>query len=155
LADIRYYSRFLSEAWNQLPGAAVSAIWGIPLQSEAIQKVLVVEDEPLIRMGLAISCEAAGFEVIEAGDGVDALTILSRDPGIRLVVTDVDMPRMDGLELSRMIAMKFPDVRIVLMSGMTLSRTSHFPEGVPFFEKPINDSALVACLRRLAQNLGE
>ena len=123
------------------------------MHDRVISKVLVVEDEPLIRMGLADTCENAGFVVIEAGDGVDALAILNRDPDLRLVLTDVDMPRMDGLELSRTIAREFPDVRVVLMSGMTFSRTGDFPVNVPFFEKPINDSALVECLKKLAQHV--
>jgi YesN/AraC family two-component response regulator len=119
-----------------------------------LTKMLVVEDEPLIRMGLADTCESAGFVVAEAADGVEALAIIQANQDLRLVLTDVDMPRMNGIELSRTIASQFPGVQVVLMSGMTLSRTADFPTHIPFFEKPVNESALVDCLKRLSGNEG-
>jgi two-component system, response regulator PdtaR len=112
--------------------------------------ILVVEDEPLIRMGLADTCERAGFLVAEAQDGVEALSVLKLHPSIALVVTDIDMPRMDGLELTRTLRDDFPSVRVVLMSGKTYLRTSDFPSEIPFFEKPVDDGALLACLKTLS-----
>lgn len=108
--------------------------------------LLLVEDEPLIRLGLADTCERIGFVVAEAQDGVEALAILRNHPGIGVVVTDIDMPRMDGLELTRVIHRDFPTVAVVLMSGKTYARTDDLPRDVPFFEKPINEVALASCL---------
>ena len=112
--------------------------------------ILLVEDEPLIRMGLADTCERDGLVVAEAGDGVEALAILKLHSSIKLVVTDIDMPRMDGLELARRIRAHFPSVRVVLMSGKTYSRTIDIPSEIPFFVKPVDDVALLACLKTLS-----
>jgi CheY-like chemotaxis protein len=101
-------------------------------------------------MGLVDTCERHGYVVLEAQDGVEALAILTRHPSIRLVVTDIDMPRMNGLELARAIQSDFRSIRVVLMSGKTYSRTADLPVEVPFFEKPVDDEALLSCLKRLS-----
>jgi two-component system, response regulator PdtaR len=63
--------------------------------------VLIVEDEPLIRMGAVSLIEDAGFEVYEAGSADAAIALLERHEEIRLIFTDVDMPgSMDGLKLA-------------------------------------------------------
>jgi YesN/AraC family two-component response regulator len=108
-----------------------------------------VEDEPLIRLGLADTCERAGFDVAEARDGEEALAILYLHPTIGMVITDIDMPRMDGLALTQAIQKEFPAIRVVLMSGKTYLRTGDLPSEVPFFEKPVDDETLLACLKRL------
>lgn len=128
-------------------------VGGIPGRSVPASNepnILLVEDEPLIRMGLADTCEREGFIVAEAQDGVEALAVLKGHPTVRLVITDIDMPRMDGLELTRIIHDNFPSVRVVLMSGKTYSRTGNFPSETPFFEKPVDDGALLACVKNLS-----
>ena len=75
-----------------------------PLAAEVtIPKVLVVEDSLTIRELQRSILEAAGYRVQTARDGRDALQHLERDDGIDLVVTDVEMPEMDGIELTRAI----------------------------------------------------
>jgi CheY-like chemotaxis protein len=117
--------------------------------------VLLVEDEALIRLGLAESFEDAGFVVLEAGDGVRALERLSEHPRVAAMVTDIDMPLMDGLALTGEVRRYFPGVHIVLMSGKTYLRDDALPTGIPFFEKPVNDSELVRFVRQLIGDQGQ
>ena len=68
-------------------------VWGLLRD----MKILVVEDEPLIRLGLATAIEEAGYEVFEAANATEAIRRLEADTEIRLLLTDVDMgPRFRG-----------------------------------------------------------
>lgn len=64
-------------------------------------KVLVVDDEPMIREILVERLGMHGPEIIEAGNGVEALELLAKDPSIKVVVSDIKMPVMDGINLIR------------------------------------------------------
>jgi two-component system, chemotaxis family, sensor kinase CheA len=91
----------LVRAAAQRPGAAAN---GAPLAAEpSSPKVLVVEDSLTIRELQRSILEAAGYRVQTARDGRDALTHIDHDDGIDLVVTDVEMPEMDGIELTQAI----------------------------------------------------
>jgi CheY-like chemotaxis protein len=61
--------------------------------------VLVVDDSLMVRRQVSAALTAAGFRIIEASDGADALVMLDANPDAALVVCDVNMPRMNGLEL--------------------------------------------------------
>jgi two-component system chemotaxis sensor kinase CheA len=74
-----------------------------PARWHAAPKVLVVEDSFTVRELQRSILEAAGYQVVTARDGQEALQSLSREPGIALVVTDFEMPRLDGMELTRAI----------------------------------------------------
>jgi len=94
-------------------------------------KVLLVEDEPLVRMLLADELRAAGLTVIEAGAASEALSFLAVAAPVDLVVTDIQMPGdMDGLELAELIRRDHPDIPVVLTSGapppVNLSRVGSF-----------------------------
>src|SRR5271170_1529536 len=95
--------------------------------------VLVVEDNPLIRMCAVDLVLAAGFEALEAGDADEAIRILEARADIHLVFTDVSMPgSMDGIKLSHYIRKRWPPV----------NDESHLPVGAGFFSKPYNDARL-------------
>ena len=87
--------------------------------------LLVVDDEPLIRMDLADALREAGFLVHEAGDGLEALETLARQAQIHLVLTDVQMPRLDGFGLARRLRAERPGLPVVLASGFVRA------DGVP------------------------
>lgn len=83
------------------------------------QVVLVVDDEPAIRLALACHLEEKGFEVCEAGSAAEAIAILE-EPGriVNLIFSDVRMPgEMDGIGLSRWIFENRPNVAVILASG--------------------------------------
>jgi CheY-like chemotaxis protein len=104
-------------------------------------KVLLVEDEPLVRMLLADELRQAGLTVVEASGASEALTFLAVD-SVDLVVTDIQMPGgMDGIELAERVRQTHPSVPIVLTSGnpppRNLSRIG------PFLMKPYGLSEAV------------
>ncbi|HQF56551.1 MAG TPA: response regulator [Fibrobacteria bacterium] len=80
------------------------------------KRILVVDDEPSIRESLARHFRHRLFEVETASDGVDALDKLSRTP-FRVVVSDIIMPRMDGIELLRRIREECPMTRTIMITG--------------------------------------
>lgn len=81
-------------------------------------RVLVVEDEALLRLDLVAHLENFGYEVVEAGTAAEAIDILERDRSIRVVFTDIRMPgEMDGAALARCIRERWPPTIIVICSG--------------------------------------
>jgi two-component system OmpR family response regulator len=80
------------------------------------RKVLVVDDDPHIRQLLAFAFTKAGIATVEASDGEDALACLARDPA-DLVVLDINMPRMDGLEVCRRLRASHSAVPILFLSS--------------------------------------
>lgn len=81
--------------------------------------ILVVDDEPLIRLTLVDVFRESGAAVFEAGSAQQALDLLNRHPDIGLLFTDVRMPGMSGVELARHAREMRPDLRIVLSTGFT------------------------------------
>lgn len=112
--------------------------------------VLIVDDEPLIRMDAASVLEEAGFIVIEAGNADDAIAILNSTPGIWAIFTDVDMPgSMDGIRLAHAVRDRWPPVHIFVMSGRRIVEETDLPTGGRFFAKPYDSVAVVAAFREL------
>ena len=107
-------------------------------------KILVVEDEPLIRLGLATAIEEAGYEVFEAANGAEAIRRLEADPEIRLVLTDVDMPGgMDGIQLAHYVRDRWPPIRLIVISGKVGVRPGELPAGARFVSKPYQEPVLL------------
>ncbi len=112
--------------------------------------VLVVEDEPILRMMAVDLVEDAGFEVVEAVDADDALLILEKRLDIRIVFTDVDMPRgIDGMKLAALIRDRWPPIEIIITSGKLMPRPEDMPARGVFFSKPYKPNEVVAELRRM------
>lgn len=112
--------------------------------------VLVVEDEPLLRLDMADHLADEGFEVIEASNADEAIRALESDSRIRLLFTDVDMPgTMDGLKLASFVANRWPPVRIIVTSGHRLVEITEIPDGSVFFAKPYQHEAIVASMREM------
>lgn len=79
--------------------------------------ILVVDDEPLVRFTLQAGLKQGGYEVLQAGDGDDALTVLE-SAHIDLVLTDLAMPRREGIETIIEIRRRFPHVKVIALSGV-------------------------------------
>ena len=80
------------------------------------RSILVVDDEPEIRELLTIILESCGHRVVSAQNGFDALKVMA-DTDVEVVLTDLLMPERDGLEFITDLRKKYPQVRIVAMSG--------------------------------------
>ncbi|OWV72769.1 two-component system response regulator [Rhizobium sp. R339] len=114
-------------------------------------KVVVVEDEPLLLMMAVEIVEEAGFEALEARDADEALHLLETVPGIRILLTDIDMPgSMDGLKLARAVRDRWPPVEIIVVSGMKQPDVDELPERGIFFPKPYDGRKLCDALVRMA-----
>jgi CheY-like chemotaxis protein len=101
------------------------------------QTVLVVEDEAFIRLDAVEVLEDAGYEAIEARTADEALAVLQIRHDIDLVWTDVNMPgSINGLELSKWIAIERPGIGVVITSGMVRPAASSLPPNTLFFDKP-------------------
>jgi CheY-like chemotaxis protein len=113
-------------------------------------KILVVEDEPLIRLGLVSVIEEAGFVVLEAPNADAAIRLLEADSTIRMVVTDVDMPgSMDGIKLAHYVRNKWPPIKLVVISGKVGVKPGELPEGARFMGKPYQETALIGLLQTM------
>jgi putative two-component system response regulator len=87
------------------------------MDSQAALSCLVVDDEPRLRQVLSHLMRADGFECAEAANGEDALAILEQHPAV-LVMSDVRMPRMDGIELLRQIRTRWPSTAVVMITAV-------------------------------------
>lgn len=79
-------------------------------------RILVIDDEELVRTTIRMRLEQNGHEVVEAGNGDEGLATLERRP-VDLVVTDIIMPEKEGIETIRAIRRRNPEVGIVAISG--------------------------------------
>ena len=79
-------------------------------------RILVADDEMALRAFVARALEGAGHEVAEAEDGSDALAKLAGAP-YDLLLSDIMMPGMDGIELALIATHRYPNLRVLLMSG--------------------------------------
>ncbi len=105
----------------------------------ACRRILVVDDDELVRETTVATVESLGYDVVAAGGGAEAITRLQDDHGIDLVLTDVVMPGShNGYDLARWIGTHRPHVRVVLCSGRVSRRPAPDPElaALPFRPKP-------------------
>jgi PAS domain S-box-containing protein len=114
--------------------------------------VLVVDDEPAVRLVLRQALEHFGFTVDEAADGLAAVELFQAGaPGYAVVFLDLTMPRMNGLEAFARLRQIAPGLRVILMSGFNKAdATTRFPDQAfsDFIQKPFNIEALVQALNR-------
>jgi len=119
------------------------------------QKILLVDDEEGIRRVLDISLTDIGYQVFTAGDGVEALEVFKKQrPPI--VLTDIKMPGMDGIELLKEIKEENPDTEVIMITGhgdMDLAIESLKLDATDFITKPINDEVLEIALKRAHEKI--
>jgi len=118
--------------------------------------VLLVDDEIALRRTLARFLTAKGYEVVEASDGIEAVTrleALSRRPDA--VISDIAMPNMNGVSLARLLRDRHVDLPIILISGHAGAAAGgdRLPRGVEILDKPFEFGLLEAWLRRQARVL--
>jgi CheY-like chemotaxis protein len=108
--------------------------------------VLVVEDDIMLRMRAVDIVEDAGYTPVEAVDADEAFGILqSRSSDIALLFTDIQMPgSMDGLELAHAVYERWPQLKIILVSGQLKLSSADIPRDSRFFGKPLVSGQIVA-----------
>ncbi|WMT92229.1 response regulator [Pelagibacterium sp. H642] len=110
--------------------------------------VLVVEDEPLVRLDITLAMVDAGFAVIEVPDAEQALELLQTRKSIGLVFTDVELAgKIDGLELASRVKSDWPHIKVMVTSGQATPDREVADDFIP---KPYNTQAVVSHARALA-----
>jgi two-component system cell cycle sensor histidine kinase/response regulator CckA len=123
-----------------------------PVHARGTETILVVEDDARVRKLARLVLESAGYTVLPATDGQDALGILEKRPGrVHLVLTDIVMPGMSGPELLSRIRKEHPGCKGLYMSGYSdKALTSRFPQSdAPLIQKPFPPSALAQRVREI------
>jgi CheY-like chemotaxis protein len=119
--------------------------------SEPRLVILVVEDEPLVRLFLSDFFDEAGFKVFEAVDADEAMTILEARPDIQAIISDIEMPgSMNGLALARTVQERWPGVGIVITSGRARPGPDDLSDKVAFLAKPYLPDTIINVIRQIA-----
>jgi two-component sensor histidine kinase/DNA-binding response OmpR family regulator len=113
-------------------------------------KILVVEDEMMLRMRAVDIVEDAGFTPIEAVNADEALAILESRSDIDLLFTDIQMPgSMDGLKLAHAVHERWPSIKIILVSGKLTPTDAEKPIHSRFFGKPLEVKQMIAEMQEM------
>jgi two-component system, response regulator PdtaR len=114
----------------------------------ASRSVLVVDDEPILRLFACEALEEAGYEVVGASSADEAIALLRRGTPFGAVLTDIEMPGdLDGLELAWNIQAHWPEITVVITSGRKLPRPDEIPRAASFLPKPFSADRLVDTMR--------
>ena len=126
-----------------------------PGMPEGDETILLVEDEPAVREFLTALLERLGYSVVVAGDGQQAIEVAAERQGrFDLLLSDVVMPRMNGVELARRLTGEHPGLRVLLISGHAEKPEALMEQqlsGAPveFLQKPFSAVSLANRLRRI------
>lgn len=123
----------------------------------ACRQILVVEDEESIRLGVAEALRAAGYEAVQAADGVAGLAA-ARRPGVRMVLLDLMLPKLDGMSVLKQIRRTHPTLPVIVLTarGAEDDRVEGLKAGADdYVVKPFSAKELIArveaVLRRSAE----
>lgn len=116
-----------------------------------LTRILLAEDDDSLRAFLARALERAGYEVRSCADGEQAIEALSDGP-YDLLLTDIVMPGVDGIEVAREAAARMPALRIMFITGfaaVALSPGNRAPQGAKVLSKPVHLREIVAEVERM------
>jgi len=140
---------------SHLPSPAYSGHTCILGRMNVKEKILLVDDEEGIRKVLGISLSDKGYDVFTAQDGEGALRLF-KETKPSVVLTDIKMPGMDGIELLGRLKKEDPDTEVIMITGhgeMDLAIKSLKYEATDFVTKPINDDVLEIALKRAYEKI--
>ena len=113
--------------------------------------VLIIEDQPVLRIEVADMVERAGFIPVEATSVDEAIRILETRTDIRIVYIDLDMPRgVKGIEIAAAIRNRWPPIEIILTAATFAKADLDLPVRAEFYSKPIHHGDVIAAMRRMA-----
>jgi DNA-binding NtrC family response regulator len=112
--------------------------------------ILIVEDEMMLRMLVVDMVEDAGYTAIEASDADEAVAILESRSDIALMCTDIQMPgSMDGVGLAQAVHVRWPWIKIIVVSGHLKPPSIDLPRCSRFFGKPLEAGQMIAQMRNM------
>jgi DNA-binding response OmpR family regulator len=119
------------------------------------ETILLVEDEESVRRFIRTLLQSSGYAVIDAASGDEALSIVAaRGGGIRLLITDVVMPRMSGRELAEKVRALCPDIDLLYVSGYTddaIVQHGITARAINYIQKPFNTTAFLGKIREILE----
>ena len=134
-------------------GASVAEVPVTRRSLDGTERILVVEDERILRRVVSEGLRARGYEVVVAGHGDEALAVMDGgDPAVALLITDVAMPGMRGDELARRMRAQDPELRVIFVSGYAPAGSvaaEDLGRGVAFVAKPFTIDDLAGRVRDL------
>jgi len=122
--------------------------------ARCVQRILLAEDDEDMRRFLVRALTKAGYDVVSFGNGLEAYERLKEEP-FTLLLTDIVMPEMDGIELARKASELDPDLKIMFITGfaaVALNPDSQTPKDAKVLSKPFHLRDLVAEVDRMFQS---
>ncbi|NTW97340.1 MAG: response regulator [Oscillochloris sp.] len=112
---------------------------------------MLVDDEPTVRSVLSRALRREGYQIVDAGDGVEALDILECDmhAPVHLLITDLDMPRLGGLDLAKHMRAANRVQRVIFMTGDTTKAMPLDGRHSTLLQKPFNLKALASVVHQM------
>ena len=122
-----------------------------------MRKVLILEDETNIRSFVVINLQRAGYNVVEAGTGQDALTLLQQNPDVGVAILDIMLPDMDGFEVCRRIRATNKQMGVIMLTARTqeMDKITGLMTGADdYVTKPFSPAELTARIDALFRRMG-
>jgi two-component system, cell cycle response regulator CpdR len=122
-----------------------------PSKGRLMARILLAEDDEDMRRFLARALENAGYQVVSFNNGRDAYDRLREEP-FHLLLTDIVMPEMDGIELARRASELDPDIKIMFITGfaaVALNSDSDAPKNAKVLSKPVHLRELVSEVNKM------
>lgn len=122
------------------------------MPAERDGKILVVDDENLVRWSLCRHLESLGYQVMGAGSCIEALALFQRESPFSLLITDLTMPDLDGFELMRRVSTLYPETRFLVITGNPSPEAVERARGagaLQTFEKPLDFGAIGSTVENL------
>jgi nitrogen-specific signal transduction histidine kinase len=144
---------YLPRHLEDIAAAEVASEEQFPPPSPAAKMILLVDDEPLVRMIAAEHLEDLGYQVIQAADAVEALKLLRSKPKIDVLVTDVGLPNgMNGRQLADAVRVEMPNLPVLFITGYAENAVlnhGHLEPGMQVLTKPFDMDVFAERVRRL------
>lgn len=114
-----------------------------------LSTILVAEDDRLLRSLALEVLREEGYQAVGADSGAEALASLLESPDFELLISDINMPGMNGLELARLAKARIPALKILIISGRERVEAASLPQPMAFLPKPFSASRLLVIVRHL------
>jgi two-component system cell cycle sensor histidine kinase/response regulator CckA len=134
------------------PATGEARVRAKPAKPASGEVILLAEDEDTVRKFLGTTLRANGYQVLEAGDGAQALEVGRRASKVDLLLTDIVMPRMNGGKLAESLRAHHPNLRVLFMSGYTkdaLNSQDLEKGAAQFLQKPFRQSDVIARVKEM------